>query len=120
MKSLKITLYVIAVYLMLIGVLYLFIPGTAEKVFQVLLPDRGTTMLHGFGDLIMAFLAYTIAANLDVYGKLVRIFQAFALGETLIFAYQLASGMHTFAEVGPPTIIWGIFTVLLIMFGRTR
>ena len=120
MKSLKITLYVVMLYLTIIGVLYLFFPGTAEKAFQVPLPDRSTTMLHGFGDLIMAFLAFTIASNLDAYGKLVRIYQAFALGETLIFTYQLISGMHTFAEVGPPTIIWAVFTVLLFVFGRMR
>lgn len=118
MKSLKITLYVIAAYLTIIGALYLFFPGTAETAFQITLSDRGTAMLHGFGNLIMAFLIYTTAANLDVYGRLVRVFQVFAAGETLIFVYQLTSGMHTFAEVGPPTIIWGIFTVLLFAFGR--
>lgn len=118
MKSLKITLYVIAFYLTLIGALYLFAPGIAEKAFQITLSDRGTVMLHGFGDLVMAFLAYTIASNLDAYRKLVRLFQVFAAGETLIFAYQLISGMYTFAEVGPPTIIWGIFTVLLFVFGK--
>lgn len=120
MKVLKITLYVITIYLTIIGTLYLFFPGAAETAFKVALPDRGTTMLHGFGDLIMAFLAFTIASNLDTYRKLVRIYQAFALGETLIFAYQLISGMHTFAEVGPPTIIWGIFTSLLFVFGRVK
>jgi len=120
MKSLKITLYVIAVYLTIIGVLYLFLPNIAEMALQVSLPDRGTTMLHGFGDLIMAFLAYTITSNLEAYGKLVRLYQVFALGETLIFAYQVTSGMHTFAEVGPPMIIWGIFTVLLFVFGRIK
>ena len=118
MKSLKITLFVIAVYLTIIGVLYLFMPGVAEKAFQITLSDRGTAMLHGFGDLIMAYLAYMIATNLDAYRKLVRLYQVFAVGETLIFAYQLFSGMYTFAEVGPPMIIWGIFTVLLFIFGR--
>ena len=118
MKSLKITLYVISFYLIVIGALYLFAPGIAETVFQVTLSDRSTAMLHGFGDLIMAFLAITIASNLEKYRKLVRVYQVFAAGETLIFAYQLISGMYTFAEVGPPTIIWGIFTVLLFVFGR--
>ena len=118
MKSLKITMYVIIAYLTIIGALYLFFPETAETAFKVTLPDRGTAMLHGFGNLIMAYLAYTITTNLDTYGKLVRIYQAFTLGETLIFVYQLISGMHTFAEVGPPTIIWAVFTVLMFVFGR--
>lgn len=118
MKSLKITMYVLVAYLTIIGALYLFLPGIAETAFKITLSDRGTAMLHGFGNLIIAYLAYTIAANLDTYGKLVRTYQGFALGETLIFVYQLTSGMHTFAEVGPPTIIWAVFTVLLFVFGR--
>ena len=120
MKALKVTLYVIAAYLAVLGLLYMFFPGTAEMAFQVALPDRLTTMLHGFGDLVMALLAFTLASNLVAYGKLVRIFQVFALGEALIFAYQLMAGLHTFAEVGPPMIIWAIFTVLLFVFGRNR
>ena len=120
MKSLKITLYVIAVYMTIIGALYLFAPGVAEKAFQITLSDRGTAMLHGFGDLIMALLAYMIASSLEAYRKLVRLYQAFAAGETLIFAYQVFSGMYTFGEVGPPMIIWGIFTVLLFVFGRKQ
>lgn len=120
MKSLKITLYVIAAYLTLIGVLYLFAPGVAEKAFQITLSDRGTAMLHGFGDLIMAYLAIMIATNLEAYQKLARLYKVFSAGETLIFAYQLFSGMYTFAEVGPPMIIWGIFTVLLFIFGRNK
>lgn len=118
MRSFKIIMYVIAVYLTLIGSLYLFFPGTAEMAFGITLSDRGTAMLHGFGNLVMAFLAYTTASNLDAYRKLVLVFQAFAAGETLIFAFQLLTGMHTFAEVGPPTIIWAVFTVLLLVFGR--
>jgi hypothetical protein len=118
MKSLKITLYVVMAYLTIIGALYLFFPGAAETAFKITLSDRGTAMLHGFGNLIMVYLMYKTASNLDTYGKLVRVFQAFAAGETLIFVYQLISGMYTFAEVGPPTIIWAVFTVLLFVFGR--
>ena len=118
MKSLKVTMYVIVAYLAIIGALYLFFPGIAETAFKITLSDRGTAMLHGFGNLIMAFLIYTTASDLDKYSKLVRVYQAFALGETLIFVYQLISGMYTFAEVGPPTIIWAVFTVFLFVFGR--
>ena len=77
-------------------------------------------MLHGFGNLVMAVLIYTIASNLETYRKLVPVFQHFAAGEALIFAFQLLSGMHTFAEVGPPTIIWAVFMTLLLVFGRNR
>ena len=113
-------MYVITVYLTIIGALYLFFPGIAETAFKITLSDRSTAMLHGFGNLVMAFLIYSTAANLEIYGKLVRVYQVFALGETMIFIYQLISGMYTFAEVGPPTIIWAVFTVLLFVFGRNQ
>lgn len=120
MKALRIILYIVAICLTLIGVLYLFFPGAAETAFGITLSDRGTAMLHGFGNLVMAFIAFTTASNLPVYSRLVTVFQVFAAGETLIFLYQLLSGMHSFAEVGPPTIIWAIFTLLLVVFGRNR
>jgi len=88
-------MYVIVVYLTIIGVLYLFFPGVAEKAFQVELSYRATAMLHGFDDLIMALLISTTVSNLQAYGKLVNIFQLFAVGETLIFTYQLISRMHS-------------------------
>ena len=120
MKSLRITMYVITAYLTIIGALYLFFPGAAETAFKITLSDRGTAMLHGFGNLVIAYLAFMTASKLDMYRNLVRVFQVFALGETLIFVYQLTSGMYTFAEVGPPTIIWALFTVSLFVFGRNQ
>jgi len=111
-------MYVVAIYLTLIGVLYLFFPGTAENAFGITLSDRGTAMLHGFGNLVMVYLIHLTASNLETYRKLVTVFQIFAAGEALIFAYQLFSGMYTFAQVGPPMIIWSVFTVLLFAFGR--
>ena len=118
MKALKIMMYVVAIYLTLIGALYLFFPSIAENAFGITLSDRGTAMLHGFGNLVMVYLIHLTASNLDAYRKLVTAFQIFALGEALIFAYQLFSGMYTFAQVGPPMIIWAVFTVLLFALGR--
>ena len=118
MKAIKIMMYVVMAYLTLIGVLYLFFPGIAENAFGVTLSDRGTAMLHGFGNLVMAYLIYLTASNLETYRKLVAVFQFLAAGEALIFAYQWLSGMYTFAQVGPPMVIWAVFTILLFVFGR--
>lgn len=118
MNALKIMLYVVAVYLTLIGSLYLFFPGVAENAFGISLSDRSTAMLHGFGNLVMAFMMYMTASNLETYRKLVTVFQVFAAGEALIFAYQWLSGMYAFAQVGPPMIIWAVFSGLLFVFGR--
>ena len=120
MKALKIVMYVVVAYLTIIGFLYLFFPDTAENAFGIVLSDRSTAMLHGFGNLVMAFLIHLTATNLETYRKLVAVFQIFAAGEVLIFAFQLVSGMYTFAQIGPPMVIWAIFTVLLFVFGRNR
>lgn len=120
MKSLKIMLYVVVAYLTIIGSLYLFFPDAAENAFGITLSDRSTAMLHGFGNLVMALLMHLTASNLETYRKFVTVFQVFATGEALIFAFKLFSGMYTFAQVGPPMIIWAIFTVLLFVFGRNR
>jgi hypothetical protein len=118
MKALKIILYVVVAYLTVIGSLYLFFPNTAENAFGITLSDRSTAMLHGFGNLVMAFLIHSTASNLETYRKLVAVFQVFAAGEALIFAFQWLSDMYTFAQVGPPMIIWTICTVLLFVFSR--
>lgn len=120
MKALKILMYVVVAYLTVIGSLYLFLPDVAEKVFGIALSDRSTAMLHGFGNLVMAILIYMTASNLEAYHKLVPVFQVFAAGEAIIFAFQLLSGMYTFAQAGPPMIIWTLFAVLLFIFGRNR
>ena len=120
MKALKIVMYVVVAYLTIIGSLYLLFPDTAENAFGIALSDRGTAMLHGFGNLVMALLIYLTASNLETYRKLVTVFQVFAAGEAVIFAFQLMSGMYTFPQVGPPMIIWTVFTVLLFIFGRNR
>ena len=118
MKALKIMMYVVVTYMTVIGALYLFFPGIAENAFGITLSDRGTAMLHGFGNLVMAYLIYLTASNMEPYRKLVTVFQIFSAGEALIFAFQWLSGMYTFAQVGPPMIIWTVFTVLLFIFGR--
>lgn len=120
MKALKIMLYVVAAYLTVVGSLYLFFPGTAENAFGITLSDRSTAMLHGFGNLVMAFLMHMTASNLDAYRKLVTVFQAFAAGESLIFAFQWLSGMQTLAQVGPPMVIWAAITAILFLLGRRQ
>jgi hypothetical protein len=118
MKSLKINLYVLTGYLTIVGVLYLFLPEIGEQIFQTTLPDRITSMLHGFGTLMIAYLVVMVAGKLETYRPLLRLIQVFAVGEGLIFAFTVLAGMATFAQVGPPLIIWSVFAVLLFVFER--
>lgn len=52
MKALKIMMYIVVAYLTIIGSQYLFFPDTAENTFGIVLSDRSTAMLHGFGNLV--------------------------------------------------------------------
>jgi hypothetical protein len=115
--KLKTTMFVITAYLTILGVLFLFLPRTAESVFGISLPDTALTMLYGQIVLTMAYMAYRVGKD----GALAKMYAGFVFlfgGHVLVWVYQLATGISTFAQVGPPLVISGIFTVLLLMFGR--
>ena len=113
---LRTLMYVITVYLLVMGVLFLFLPRTAESAFSISLPDAALTMLYGQVVLSFAYLAYRIAIDITAYGKLYAVLVFMFGGHILVWAYQLVNGVSTFAQVGPPLIISAIFTVLLFLF----
>lgn len=67
------TLYVVAVYLTVFGVLFLFLPSVAEKVLSTSLPDAALNMLYGQLTLTFAYVAFLAARGGDGLGKLSRI-----------------------------------------------
>ncbi len=117
-NRLKTTMYVITVYLALLGVLFTFLPGTARSAMGIALSDEALTLLYGQVILALAFMAYLVASNIDTLGKLATGFMVLFGGHILVFAYQLFSGLQTFAQVGPPLIISVIFTTILFFFRR--
>lgn len=117
-KKLQITLYVIAVYLLIFGILFLFLPSVAEKVLSNKLPDAALNMLYGQLTLTFAYVAFLAAREASGAGKLSRIILVLTIGHVIIFAYQLATGVLNFAQAGPPLIINAIFTVLLFLFRK--
>lgn len=117
-KRLQVTLYVIAAYLTVFGILFLFLPSVAEKVLNNALPDKALNMLYGQLSLTFAYTAFLAARGGDGLGKLSRVILALTTGHVIVFAYQLATGMLNFAQAGPPLIINAIFTVLLFLFRK--
>lgn len=117
-KRLQITLYVIAAYLTVFGILFLFLPSVAEKVLSTSLPDTALNMLYGQLTLTFAYLAFLAARSGDGLGKLSRILLALTVGHIVIFGYQLGSGMLNFAQAGPPLIVNTVFTALLFSFRK--
>jgi hypothetical protein len=117
-KRLQITLYVITVWLAVMGILFLFLPGVAEKVMSASLPDKVLTMLYGQVMLTLAFVAFLAARGGEGLSRLSLVILILAAGHVIIFGYQLATGMSTFAQAGLPLIINAIFTILLFFFRK--
>lgn len=117
-KKLQITLYVVAAYLTVFGILFLFLPSIAEKVLSTTLPDAALNMLYGQLTLTFAFIAFLAAAGGDGLRKLSLIILVLTAGHVVIFGYQLGTGVLNFAQAGPPLIINAIFTVLLFLFRK--
>ena len=118
MKGLRIVLLVQAVYLMILGLMFLFAPTAAEGAFQISLPDPALTPLYGQVVLTIALMAYLVASDTEKHIKLVWAFIFEQIGHILIFGYQLGTGIATFASVGPPLVIAVIFLVLFVVFYR--
>lgn len=117
-KKLQVTLYVIAAYLTVFGILFLFLPSVAEKVLSNKLPDAALNMLYGQLSLTFAYVAFLAARGGDGADKLSRVILALTTGHVVVFGYQLMTGMLNFAQAGPPLIINAIFTALLFLFRR--
>jgi hypothetical protein len=117
-KRLQITLYVIAAWLTVIGILFLFFPSVAEKVMATALPDKALNMLYGQVALTFGYLAFLAARGGDGTYKLTRLLMALTLGHVLVFGYQLAVGMASFASAGVPLILNAIFTILVFLFRK--
>jgi hypothetical protein len=118
MKALRTTLIVLAIYMTLVGGLFLFAPRVAEAAFQTSLPDAALTPLYGQLMLVIALMAYLVSTDVASHRKPVWAFVFAEAGHVLIFGWQLMSGIAGFAQVGPPMIIAAIFLVLLVVFNR--
>ena len=118
MKGLKNVLLALAVYMTVVGGLFLFAPSVAEAAFQMSLTDPALTPLYGQVVLVLALMAYLVSTDAAKYAKPVWAFVFAEAGHVLIFGWQLMSGISTFAQVGPPLIIAVIFLILLVAFNR--
>lgn len=117
-KRLQITLYVIAAYLTVFGILFLFLPSVAEKIMSTSLPDAALNMLYGQLTITFAYTAFLATRGGDGAGKMSRVILALTTGHVVVFGYQLMTGVLNFAQAGPPLVINAIFTVLLFLFRK--
>lgn len=117
-RKLQITLYVVAAYLAIFGLLFLFAPGFFEQITHSKLPDPKLTLLYGQYTLTFAVVALMAAREKEAASKLSLTILILTGGNVLMFGYLLVSGMERFSQAGPPAVVNFILTVLLFLFRR--
>jgi hypothetical protein len=117
-RKLQITLYVIAAYLALFGVLFLFAPGLFEQITQTTLPDAKLNLLYGQYTLTFAYVAFLAAREKQGASKLSLTILIVTVGNVIVFGCLLLTGMQSFAQGGPPLIVNSVLAVLLFIFRR--
>src|SRR5262249_531943 len=117
-RKLQITLYVIAAYLAVFGLLFVFAPGAFEQITQTKLPDAKLTLLYGQYTLTFSHVAFMAAREREAASKLSLTILIVTAGNAVVFGYLLVTGRAGFAQVGPPLIVNSILTVLLFLFRR--
>ena len=105
MKGLRNVYWVQAIYLTILGIMFLFLPSLAETVFQTELKDPILTPLFGQVLLTLAIFFYLIVMNVEKYIKLTWAMIFENAGHIVIFIYILATGIAGFITVGPPLIM---------------
>jgi len=117
-RRLQITLYVIAAYLALFGILFVFVPGVFEEITQSTLPDAKLTLLYGQYTLTFAYVAFMAARDKEAASKLSLTILILTAGNVVVFGYLFITGMQGLSQSGPPLIVNSILTVLLVLFRR--
>lgn len=118
--KLQITLYVIATYLALFGMLFVFAPRLFERITQTTLSDAKLTLLYGQYTLTFAYVAFMAAKEKDATSTLSLTILIVMAGNAAVFAYLLMTGREGFPQVGPPLIVNSVLTLLLFLFRRDK
>ena len=117
-KRLKILLYIITIWLAVMGILFLFFPSIAEIIMNARLTDKALNMLYGQVVLTFAYVAFLASRSRDGSSILSDVILVLTIGHVIIFGYQLVAGIQPFASVGIPLIINAIFSILLYIFRK--
>src|SRR5262249_14833779 len=117
-RKLQITLYVVAAYLAVFGILFVFAPGVFERITQTALPDAKLTLLYGVYTLIFPFGGLVAVREKEGARKLSLTILLVTAGNAIVFGYLLPPTNEGFSKVGPPLVVNFILTVLLFLFRR--
>jgi uncharacterized membrane protein len=117
-RKLQFTLYVVAAYLAVFGVLFVFAPRVFERITKSPLPDAKLTLLYGVHTLIFALVAVVAAREKEAASKLSLTILLVTAGNAVVFGYLLLTATEGFSQVGPPLIVNSVLAILLFVFRR--
>jgi sulfite exporter TauE/SafE len=117
---LRTALIITGIYLILLGILYLFAPSTAELLLRVPLPDRATAMIYGVANLAVASLCLTAVFHNQITKNEHRFLLTFCGLHGLLFGLFVPLGIYSPAQAVPPSLIWGVLNGLLVFGGRNK
>ncbi len=110
---------IIAIYLAVFGVLFLFAPGVAAR-FTKTTHDPSLGLLYGQYALTFAFVSFLAAREKQAASKLSLAILLLVTGQAVVFGYLLLTGRQAFAQAGPPIIVNAVLAVLLFWFRNER
>jgi predicted permease len=116
--KLPITLYFVATYLALFGVMFLFAPSVAERITHTT-HDATLNVLYGQYTMTFAFVAFMAARKREATSELSLVVLVLTAGHVIVFSYLLMSGIQDFSQAGAPLIVNSILAVLLFLFRKT-
>ena len=117
--KLRVLFYIIAIYLAVFGLLFLFAPSLAER-FTKTTHDPSLGLLYGQYALTFAFASFLGARGKEGAGKLSLVILLLVAGQAVVFGYLLLTGIQAFAQAGPPIIVNAILAILVFWFRKER
>jgi hypothetical protein len=117
-NKLRITLYFVATYLALFGVLFLLAPSVAERITHTT-HDATLNVLYGQYTMTFACVAFMAARKREATSELSLVVLVLTAGHVIVFSYLLMSGIQDFSQAGAPLIVNSILAVLLFLFRKS-
>jgi hypothetical protein len=116
-NPLRITLYFVATYLALFGVMFLFAPSVAERITHTT-HDATLNVLYGQYTVTFAFVAFLAARKREATSELSLVVLVLTAGHVIVFSYLVMSGIQDSSQAGAPLFVNSILAVLLFLFRK--
>ncbi len=119
-RQIRYVLIALTVYLTLIGLMFVFAQGLAERIFAIGIRDPSAHRGWGVSLLTLATLAGVLARKPLTYIGLLWLPIVGLLAASLALLYELLTGHSTLRQLGAPLVINLILAASLVYFYPRR